>query len=286
MGPYSARLRVIMEFFLLLICGIALFRHREESGADFLNRTRSARWIRSHSRPLAKPRAQPFYFASGSASLRLSGFAAHRARVKIARGSRGKDFGKFGLPSCRDHHSRRSRPIKLGLCLTLARWARLVPSPRGTWSGTLFSASSRDYGILLLRICSIVRSGPSPGGRGWFRVCEEPGVGPYSARLRATMEFFLLLICGIALFRHREESGADFLNRTRSARWIRSHSRPLAKPRAQPFYFASGSASLRLSGFAALRARVKKSARIKREGFREIRIAVMSRSSFSSLAPY
>ena len=33
---------------------------------------------------------------------------------------------------------------------TLARWARLVPTLRGTWSGTLFSASSRDYGILLL----------------------------------------------------------------------------------------------------------------------------------------
>ena len=31
---------------------------------------------------------------------------------------------------------------------------------------------------------------PSPDGRGWFRVFEEPGVGPYAARPRATMEFW------------------------------------------------------------------------------------------------
>ncbi len=102
------------------------------------------------------------------------------------------------------------------LCLTLARWARLVPSLRGTWSGTLFSASSRDYGILS---AADLR----------HRIISRP-----------------------------QGSGADFLNRTRSACCMRSHSRPLAKPRAQPFYFASGSASLRLSGFAAHRARVKR----------------------------
>src|ERR1700733_9598226 len=34
--------------------------------------------------------------------------------------------------------------------LTLTRWVRLVPSLRGTGCGTLFSASSRDYGNLLL----------------------------------------------------------------------------------------------------------------------------------------
>ena len=39
--------------------------------------------------------------------------------------------------------------IRFGDCslLTLTRWVRLVLSLRGTWSGTFFSASSRDYGI-------------------------------------------------------------------------------------------------------------------------------------------
>src|SRR5579862_1466640 len=42
-------------------------------------------------------------------------------------------------------------------CLTLARWARSVPSLRGTWSGTLSSASWRDYGILFLRLLPMKR---------------------------------------------------------------------------------------------------------------------------------
>src|SRR5580700_5890735 len=50
-----------------------------------------------------------------------------------------------------EEHRLKPVPLRPGVDFQpLARWARLVPSLRGTWSGTLSSASPRDSGILAL----------------------------------------------------------------------------------------------------------------------------------------
>ena len=78
-------------------CGNAISRVQAQT--EFLNRARNARWIRSHSRSLN------LNFASGSASLRLSGFADSRPTSPIGRG-----FRRFSVGCLISHSFRPATP--------------------------------------------------------------------------------------------------------------------------------------------------------------------------------